>query len=93
MTIKEQADALIDKYRPYAYSPSGLVSTAFDTDDGHIETRNAIHCALKEVEARKEEYISIGSIFSKSANYRQSVDMVNKADELTALETELKSRL
>jgi hypothetical protein len=44
MTIQEQAQALIDKYRPYTqwYYGNGGVNRG---------TRNATHCAILEVKA------------------------------------------
>jgi predicted component of type VI protein secretion system len=48
MTITEQADALIDKYRPYADN-EGLEHSIT------IQTRNATQCTILEVEARIKE--------------------------------------
>lgn len=80
MTIKEQADQLVDKYRPYAREHL----------HGDIY---ATHCALWEVGARIEDFYKLSSVFLKWVGTDLYVVNPRHWDELTALQTELKSRL
>ena len=59
MTIKEQADQIVERYRPYA--------EVFEFDEYHgwkrdelESTERATLCAIKEVEARIEEAYWLG---------------------------------
>ena len=87
MSIKEKADALIEKYRRYS-------NHAERNELGEIKysekvgITSATHCAINEVEGRIDEH-------NMSENYYSSWSdsWLNRKNELTALQTELKSRL
>ena len=89
MTIKDQADQIVERYRPYAWHPSGLAATHFDVDSPEIETRNATLSAIKEVEARVNDLY-------KYCDYLDMTDGVfysTESHKLTAILNELKSRV
>jgi hypothetical protein len=87
MNIKEQADAIVEKHRPYAnyYERDEYGNLQWSTGVG---TRNATLCGIKEMEARIEmcDGFNILGLIPKAVF--QSV-----TDELTAILNELKSRI
>jgi len=94
MTIKEQADALIKKYMPYAsgiaYEESGVRHQSIG-----IQTFNATQCAMLEVEGVMNalEKATQRDDVTCLAYCKTGIGLRIVYAELTALLTELKSRL
>ena len=81
MTIKQQADAIVERYRPYVYCYLGSGMLTNDHNE-EVQTRCATLCAIQEVEARIEEVKPFTPLY-----FRERVD------DLTAILNELKSRV
>lgn len=79
MDIKEKADALIEKHRPYAYT--GVLV-------GEDETTNATKCAILSVEHTIDV---LNNIYFKTQESAREIDYA--IYEQTELLTELKSRI
>jgi hypothetical protein len=86
MTIKQQTDSIVDKFKPHVnpYIGSGMLSNTHD--DGAIAWQ-ATHCAIIHVEGILEEL--------ETLNYPNQIwgQAVSRILELKDILTELKSRI
>ena len=90
MTISQQADQIVERYRPYA-SPFGEKFLGIDGGTKQ-QTINATLCGIKEVEARIEEH-RVYCLDVSAISVEMTEKWINNDNELTAILNELKSRL
>jgi hypothetical protein len=87
MTIKEQADALVEKYRPYVWRDT----TGNALRDRLSETRNATLCALESVKDRIE---MLNDILYRNNEVNDTTDYTDGLRErYISILKELESRL
>ena len=95
MTIKDQADQIVERYRPYALYNVNAQRGKDGFPNGWItisdETRNATLCAIKEVEANMDLIERVRDWDLATLNGGGDLNEVWL--ELTAILNELKSRI
>jgi hypothetical protein len=85
MTIREQADVIVERYIDYA--------DGGPEDSDFTRNRGATLCAIKEVEARIEDFYKLSCVFLKWVGTDLNEVEPGHYTELTAILNELKSRI